>query len=480
MLRYLLLTGEPAPLLWCEAIAQRGDALIAVYALDSVPLSAPSQSHPAIVARHFSRPEDIDVPQDCDAVLIAGSDPRLFAAARQLGLAGLPLLVVTTHSGPTSALFELISLWEEGQTLLVPAFSSGLEQVTEHLALNGPLERIEFVRDVESTDSTRPLLAESTVHRWFFQDVRWLTRLATNGSVSRTGSWENVQAIWTGKRGNELAQGMVTLSGDHVPEANWSIRPTASAPCWTLTLWSGGPPVVLTSSEHAKGLTSDISAALEQFADAVQGKPNRSWNDVLQCGHLLAAVQRSAQRQRKVPVHFEEVSERSQFKTQMSAIGCGVLLWAMFGIILMLAVAGTMDPRDREQRTSQAAGFVLSEADFSADASSLSDSGLSHVQQIADDWSSTTAPVVFDTTAIDSKAIERCQQQVRKILEDKNLAGIDGRLIARPVTGVWFERLIFFGWVVVFGPLAFFLLAQLLIAASHPGRHDAGEATTTT
>ena len=139
-----------------------------------------------------------------------------------------------------------------------------------------------------------------------------------------------------------------------------------------------------------------------------------------------------------------------------------------------------MDPRDREQRTSQAAGFVLSEADFSADASSLSDSGLSHVQQIADDWSSTTAPVVFDTTAIDSKAIERCKQQVRKMLEDKNLAGIDGRLIARPVAGVWFERLIFFGWVVVFGPLAFFLLAQLLIAASHPGRHDAGEATTTT
>lgn len=59
---------------------------------------------------------------------------------------------------------------------------------------------------------------------------------------------------------------------------------------------------------------------------------------------VLEAVARSARRRRTVDVYADELTERSVFKTQMTAIGCGVLTWMMLGMIGYLLVGQLLKP----------------------------------------------------------------------------------------------------------------------------------------
>lgn len=54
---------------------------------------------------------------------------------------------------------------------------------------------------------------------------------------------------------------------------------------------------------------------------------------------LAEAVKKSLRRRRTVDVHFDSGSERGVFKSQMTAIGCGVLTFMMFGMVAYLVVA---------------------------------------------------------------------------------------------------------------------------------------------
>lgn len=58
---------------------------------------------------------------------------------------------------------------------------------------------------------------------------------------------------------------------------------------------------------------------------------------------LSEAVKKSLKRRRTVDVHFDSGSERGVFKSQMTAIGCGVLTFMMFGMVAFLVVAQVVD-----------------------------------------------------------------------------------------------------------------------------------------
>ena len=53
---------------------------------------------------------------------------------------------------------------------------------------------------------------------------------------------------------------------------------------------------------------------------------------------LMEGLDKSLRRRRTVDVHADSLSERSVFKTQMTAIGCGVLAWMSLGIMIIAAV----------------------------------------------------------------------------------------------------------------------------------------------
>ncbi len=54
---------------------------------------------------------------------------------------------------------------------------------------------------------------------------------------------------------------------------------------------------------------------------------------------LAEAVDKSLRRRRTVDVHFDSGSEKGVFKSQMTAIGCGVLVYMMLGMVAYLILA---------------------------------------------------------------------------------------------------------------------------------------------
>ncbi|MEQ9408588.1 MAG: hypothetical protein RIK87_12710 [Fuerstiella sp.] len=58
---------------------------------------------------------------------------------------------------------------------------------------------------------------------------------------------------------------------------------------------------------------------------------------------LLEGLDKSFRRRRTVDIYFDSVSERAVFKTQMTAIGCGVLTWMIFGMIGYLVMAQVLE-----------------------------------------------------------------------------------------------------------------------------------------
>ena len=59
---------------------------------------------------------------------------------------------------------------------------------------------------------------------------------------------------------------------------------------------------------------------------------------------------RSIRRRRTIDLHFESTSERTQFKTQMTALGCGVLGYLFFGLIAYLLVGELLDVGPRAMK----------------------------------------------------------------------------------------------------------------------------------
>ena len=58
---------------------------------------------------------------------------------------------------------------------------------------------------------------------------------------------------------------------------------------------------------------------------------------------LKAGLDKSFRRRRTIDVYFDGVSERGAFKTQMTAIGCGVLTYVIFGLVAFLVIAQLAD-----------------------------------------------------------------------------------------------------------------------------------------
>ena len=103
---------------------------------------------------------------------------------------------------------------------------------------------------------------------------------------------------------------------------------------------------------NGMNVTGDRGAAvrtlLDEFADssransAQRGSPPVEWSELVKAFETVDATHRSVKRRRTIELHFEPMSERAIFKTQMTAIGCGVLMGTLLLMLVYLAVASTI------------------------------------------------------------------------------------------------------------------------------------------
>lgn len=80
---------------------------------------------------------------------------------------------------------------------------------------------------------------------------------------------------------------------------------------------------------------------LDRIVDLCQSRDRcRPWLEAFSSSlELSDAADKSLRRRRTVDVYFDSGSERSVFKSYMTAIGCGVLTWMMLGMVGFLVIA---------------------------------------------------------------------------------------------------------------------------------------------
>jgi hypothetical protein len=82
-----------------------------------------------------------------------------------------------------------------------------------------------------------------------------------------------------------------------------------------------------TAHESVAADFDEGTAVLSNFAAALAGRAVRpDWTDLTRDFEIVEACQRSVQKRRTIDLHFETTSERTEFKSQMAAIGCALLI----------------------------------------------------------------------------------------------------------------------------------------------------------
>ena len=457
-----------------------------------------------------------------EAVVVAGSDPAIVTAAGQLLQTGQRLVISTLAADPTS-IFAYTALWQDAPDRVHPLFFSGVTSIVRGMLTQlseadlGQLWRMEFSRKVANErhrQSAVPRLSKSLINSLLFQDLSWIRMIEQDSRQITMLVTEQGDAQFP-------VEAHVKLAGEGEVELNWHLT-AANSDSWQLQficehgelqlecdtdgrlqLNTGvkssspleerrqinddtlvnqpsprpSPRAIKSIESGAQHKNLDFSNArasvvddlVDQLLAIANSESDAGWYQVIQLGEIGAAAERSLQRRRTIPIQFEDASERSQFKSQMTAIGCGALLWAMFGTIGMLIIGSALDPRDRAYVTSASAGYVLRNEDFTKDSEQFAETGISRLQEIARTWSSTSPVLLLESDIQGREDLDKLREaNVLFELQERDINNAEPRLIVRTFPGQAFEMLLLIGWTIVFLPIAIFLGAQLLIVVARP------------
>lgn len=351
-MRLALLCDDPAVVPWLDAMAGHSTHEVVVAATVSPRGSDLLRGRAGI--RLTSQWEDLLIARDIDAVLVGGSEPSLLEAIKQLATAGQSILFLPQAAQGSTFLYELSLIRDDNRVRLFPALLHRRDQALVRLRdvlqdrSLGKVQLIQFEREVSGL-STTGALPQTDVNAALLPDLdllRWLS-----------GDYDQVTALRTGAANEAVLMQTVTLAGRGLPEATWHIQSTSGVEVSRLTVHAErGRTVVdrdpasnewvLTESSGAKVIGNRVAAArelLDEFEASLTGNASLiEWPELVKVFETLDATQRSVTRRRTIELHFEPMSERAIFKTQMTAIGCGVLVGTFLLTLVYLAVASTI------------------------------------------------------------------------------------------------------------------------------------------
>ena len=351
-MRLALLCDDPAVVPWLDAMAGHSTHEVVVAATVSPRGSDLLRGRAGI--RLTSQWEDLLIARDIDAVLVGGSEPSLLEAIKQLATTGQSILFLPQAAQGSTFLYELSLIRDDNRVRLFPALLHRRDQALVRLRdvlqdrSLGKVQLIQFEREVSGL-STTGALPQTDVNAALLPDLdllRWLS-----------GDYDQVTALRTGAANEAVLMQTVTLAGRGLPEATWHIQSTSGVEVSRLTVHAErGRTVVdrdpasnewvLTESSGAKVIGNRVAAArelLDEFEASLTGNASLiEWPELVKVFETLDATQRSVTRRRTIELHFEPMSERAIFKTQMTAIGCGVLVGTFLLTLVYLAVASTI------------------------------------------------------------------------------------------------------------------------------------------
>jgi predicted dehydrogenase len=362
-MNFALLGDDPAVIPLVTAIAAHpGHQLTRASLVGETTLSALSQIVPGVAVADGWE-EWVSSPV-VDTVIVAGDDEAVLEAARKLAAAGRSLMIIPLASQGLAFVYELTLIRDDALVALCPAFLPRFEPAVVALKTLieagelGQLMHLQFERTQSSPDDTGSpqLVSRSEIDEVLLQDVDLLRSLG--------GNYSRVTAVYSGKVSDRVSMAQVTLAGEGMTEASWSLKTTQPGPLWKLVAVGERRTVVLTREDPLTPVQLDADAIdvpqllpqssrdpivslLENCAAMQAGEPaTPDWTDLTQAFELVDAARRSVVRRRTIDVYFETASERSVFKTQMTAVGCGLLVLTFFAVLVVLVIGTLFKPND--------------------------------------------------------------------------------------------------------------------------------------
>lgn len=288
--------------------------------------------------------EDLLAQSGIAATLVGGSAPVVLEGIRQLASAGQRLIFLPEASQGSTFIYELGLIRDENHVPIHPAVWWSCDP-----AVRAARERIRSTPGVALLQCQRrlatasPMLDEAGIDRVLLQDLlllRWLG-----------GDYDQVTAVRTGVTNQGMLAQSVKLAGKGLPEAAWDVSQGPSDGCritihtpttpWTLD-WDAATRQWSLSAD-GQIQSGDRSLAVQRFFEGIAADRNElEWIGLVRGFETLDATYRSIHRRRTIELHFETMSERAIFKTQMTAIGCSVLIATFVLVLVYLAIASTV------------------------------------------------------------------------------------------------------------------------------------------
>ncbi len=467
---------DPALLDWAERIPACGGRVTA-FLVDA--WLEPRLLARAPAAQGVSEWQELAVMEHLSAVLVGGASLATSTAAVALAKR-VPLLVLPqSQQGGTE--IALLDMHAGADRPLTPAFLHRFDPAITELAGGIEQGRVGDVRIVRMERVLVPppdaagRIPHALTSETFFLDVDLLRLMG--------GDFQRVTALRLDTVGESSRQTTVALASDEGPESVWSATAGTQAG-WRLTVegsrgtavieqWGEEPPRLTINGAAAPVATEPaIDSCLRTFfgrcragrdaprpADALAP----TWADCTRAFALTAALEESVRRRRTVVPRLTGNSERDQFKSQMTAIGCGVLCWAVVWVCVGLLLGQILDPRDSVERRAAAAGTILWQEDF-LDARTLTDSARVRLRErLAQEGSEAIVLIESSDGASPEDHAAARRETVGQVWDDLALGGRPPQIEMRVLAGRGFRNMMLLVWGIAFAPLAIFLMAQVFL-----------------
>ncbi|MFM8633253.1 MAG: hypothetical protein ACKOEX_00315 [Planctomycetia bacterium] len=298
--------------------------------------------------------------ETCDAVLVGRdgwSDARA-EAVRGLVQGGRTLLLSHPLSLSMLWAYEIDMIRADSRARLIPMLpdrlhpfiarlKNGIETAMADAHPAGPIETITLERRM-SDRSREAVLGQ------FARDVDLVRalvgdphRLATLGgtidtawptlAVGLTGP-RNVTVRWNVARGDRP---QLTITLLHA-RGSTTVTATDDDPRWAWSDESGEPKADGPAFDRGQVMLAELHRAAGHPLDLPSQRniPPADWSDAARAVELAETVPRSLAKGRAVDLHQEEFSEIGTFKGTMASLGCGIVLAALFILVLAALVGG--------------------------------------------------------------------------------------------------------------------------------------------
>ncbi|MGZ0169923.1 MAG: hypothetical protein ACKVHE_10225 [Planctomycetales bacterium] len=440
--------------------------------------------------------EELLVDTAADVTLVAGDSESVQAGAKQLAADDRTLALVAQASQGSAFIYELTLTHDDNRVPLVPVPHLSVHPLVaklHELIRRGDLgqimlQRVEHsvVANTQQVGRSSSGLTRNEVDGVMFHDVSLLRFLG--------GNYNRITAVHSGSEETGITLATVTLGGNELAEATWTARVgqpewklevTGSAGSATLTLHDDdtGTLTVNTSTADTgsdETLTDDGSRLGECQLETLEqslGDSATHWAEMTRAFETVEATHTSLRRRRTIDLFFETTSERSIFKSQMTAVGCGLILLTLFGMVAFLLLGAFVDSNSRLQRNAEADNRVVRDSEFVAGTAQLNKSGLKHVLEISREVQQSAETIFVMPDAEDSEGdlnADRIAAVVITLVETGHSDGAAFVKIAsvpHPVTQILLKVL----RVLWIAPLFVFLLLQSLLFVTRPSSNEASE-----